>query len=342
AKRSPDSLWLMSMAMWTNFMRLLPEEGIAVRELTARACLPKGSAHPSLALMTRHRYAAVAPPVAANHRSAFRQDAIVRPTPAGRRAQEVWRPLAGEIEERWRARFGKAAMNRLREPLTIIASRLAGPLPDWLPVLGYDMFATVAAEEPGDDGPDAPCVGGQESGAAVERLEISALLSRVLLAFTLEFEQDSPVSLPICANVLRLLDDGPLPVRELPRLSGVSKEAIAMATGWLERKGFAVVAAAAGGRGKEILLTPLGMEARDAYLRRLQSTEAAWSERFGSGLLVPLRASLEALVGPPGGPSPLTAGLTPYPDGWRAKLRQPDCLPHYPMVLHRGGWPDGS
>ena len=35
-------------------------------------------------------------------------------------------------------------------------------------------------------------------------------------------------------------------------------------------------------------------------------------------------------------------GLEPYPDGWRAKVRRPEALPHYPMVLHRGGYPDGS
>jgi len=27
---------------------------------------------------------------------------------------------------------------------------------------------------------------------------------------------------------------------------------------------------------------------------------------------------------------------------WRAKFRRPEVLPHYPMVLHRGGYPDGS
>jgi hypothetical protein len=29
-------------------------------------------------------------------------------------------------------------------------------------------------------------------------------------------------------------------------------------------------------------------------------------------------------------------------DGWRAKVRRPTTLPHYRMVLHRGGFPDGS
>ena len=34
--------------------------------------------------------------------------------------------------------------------------------------------------------------------------------------------------------------------------------------------------------------------------------------------------------------------LVPYPDDWRADIRPPRTLPHYPMVLHRDGFPDGS
>ncbi len=53
------------------------------------------------------------------------------------------------------------------------------------------------------------------------------------------------------------------------------------------------------------------------------------------------------------GAAVLSLGLRPYPDGWRAQRRykpQADAvladpwtaLPAYPMVLHRGGYPDGS
>ena len=41
-------------------------------------------------------------------------------------------------------------------------------------------------------------------------------------------------------------------------------------------------------------------------------------------------------------PPVLFGGLEPYPDNWRASVRRPATLPHFPMVLHRGGYPDGS
>jgi hypothetical protein len=53
-----------------------------------------------------------------------------------------------------------------------------------------------------------------------------------------------------------------------------------------------------------------------------------------------LRASLEPLAA--GQPPVLFGGLEPYPDNWRASVRWSATLPHFPMVLHRGGYPDGS
>ena len=57
-----------------------------------------------------------------------------------------------------------------------------------------------------------------------------------------------------------------------------------------------------------------------------------------------LRASLEPLTAgqSPGQPPVLFGGIEPYPDNWRASVRRPATLPHFPMVLHRGGYPDGS
>ena len=67
-----------------------------------------------------------------------------------------------------------------------------------------------------------------------------------------------------------------------------------------------------------------------------------------------LRSSLQHLLEQRDGKlARLARGLEPYDGGWRASaayrtqteavLDDPIArLPHYPMVLHRGGWPDGS
>jgi DNA-binding MarR family transcriptional regulator len=174
-------------------------------------------------------------------------------------------------------------------------------------------------------------------------LPLPALLSRVLLAFAVEFERESDLSLAISANVLRILDENGVRLRDLPLLSGVSKEAISMALG-IPRKQRAVIEPdPAGSRAKVVRLTSKGREAQNAYRHLLGAIEQRWQMRFGKEAIQTLREHLERLVGEPvaEGP-PLFRGLEPYPGGWRASIRRPNTLPHYPMVLHRGGFPDGS
>lgn len=68
--------------------------------------------------------------------------------------------------------------------------------------------------------------------------------------------------------------------------------------------------------------------------------ERDWRTRFGDARVTALREALKPLVT---GASPaLYAGLTSYPDNWRARIRPPATLPHYPMTVHRGGYPDGA
>ena len=105
---------------------------------------------------------------------------------------------------------------------------------------------------------------------------MSVLLSQVLLRFTIDFEGESRISLPISANTLRVLEgrardgrDGvAVRVRDLPALTGVSKEANSMALGFLERHECAVPEPdPSGGRGKVIRLTPKGQKAQAKYRR---------------------------------------------------------------------------
>jgi hypothetical protein len=117
-----------------------------------------------------------------------------------------------------------------------------------------------------------------------------------------------------------------------------------MGMGFLQKSGYLVVKAEmSGSRTKVVRLTAKGVEARDSYNVRLAETEKRWAANLASGDARMLRASLATLVGN-GTPdsSPLFRGLDPYPDGWRASVPKPQTLPHYPMVLHRGGYPDGS
>jgi DNA-binding MarR family transcriptional regulator len=261
-------------------------------------------------------------------------------------ARALWEPLPDAIEKRWCERFGAAAVAELRAACEAIVAGLDVRLPRYIPVLGYG-FVHTAGEFPARE----PAAG----GPLAESLDLSALLSGVLLAFALDFEAHSELSFALCANLLHVLGERGVPLRELPRASGISKEAIAMASGFLARHGLAVVEPDPDAvRVKTLRLNAAGLRSRDEYLRNLAAAEKRMAERFGSRAIRRLRRALENLIDARADGQPLLArGLVPHPGGWRARkpyldqtaalLRDPAAtLPRYPMVLHRGGWPDGS
>jgi DNA-binding MarR family transcriptional regulator len=324
--------WLVSLVMWSNCMRFVGEEGVRVGELEDLA-----RTKTNLNGMRRWGYIVAEPDPADNRPPRSRW--VIRATPQGRKAQQIWRPLFDVIEERWKARFGRDEIDQLRESLCALNSQMDVDLPDCLPILGYGLFSRVAdqgrrtrAERPTQ----------REAGIG-SGLPLSALLSRVLLAFAVEYERESDLSLAISANVVRVLDEKGVRVRDLPLRTGVSKEAISTAVGFLQKRRLAVVEQdQAGSRAKVVRLTPQGREALDAYRQLLGMIEERWQSRFGKDTIRALRERLERLAGEPAEISPLFQGLEPHPDGWRASVRKPDTLPHFPMVLHRGGFPDGS
>jgi len=302
--RPGGGVWLTSMAMWSNFMRLVPPSGVALREVRANGRIT------NLGGLQRWGYISV--------------DETVRLTPGGRRAQEVWRPLAGEIEQRWRERFGDAAIDELREALSSVADPA---LPLYLPVLRYS------------DGMRAGHVRGVPGAVADD---LAALLAQPLLALTLEYEEESTLSLAMNADVVRVLSADGVAMRDLPARSGVSKEAITAAVGFLRRTGYAVVEPGS----KLVSLTGPGLAAQAQHARLASAVQRRWRKRLG--------ADFDRLTGALISGRQLALGLQPYPDGWRAGrnpyraqtqavLADPaSALPRYPMVLHRGGYPDGS
>lgn len=309
--------WLVSMAMWYTCMRFVGDEGIRAGELENLA-----RTGTNLNGMQRWGYIVVEPDPANNGVKR------IHATDNGRKAREIWQTLFNVIEKRWQERFGEDNIAQLRESLLTIARRIDIDLPDCLPILGHGLFSRRQ-----DSKPATPA--GQDVSSD---LLLPALLSKVLLAFAIEFERDADVSLAISANVLRLAGDEGVPLRDLPRMSGASKEGIAMALSFLERRGYAAVrAGSSGSRVRVLYLTPKGQRARQDYSGRIASIEESWRMRLGKKTIATLRKSLEQLNGPP-----LWRGLEPYPDGWRASVPRLEVLPHYPMILHRGGFPDGS
>jgi methyltransferase (TIGR00027 family) len=321
-----DGTWLTSVAMFENCLRFVTDQPITVGELETLA-----RTGTNLDGMRRWGYITIDGTAKKIHHGRPGPGAVLRATAHGVRARQIWLPLPAVIELRWTERFGAGPIGQLRQALQAVAGQLDPGLPDTLPILDQVLFSRR---------PD-PALPPRPEPPDVATLPLSALLSRVLLAFALDYEASSEVSLAVGANLLRVLGEDGTRLRDLPLLTGISKEAAAWAMGVLIRARLAVEEPdPAASRGKVARLTPRGVLAQGLYLELLGATEDRWRDRFGRDPIGALRRPLEALA--LGQPPPLFQGLEPYPDNWRASVRPPRTLPYYPMVLHRGGYPDGS
>lgn len=332
------ALWLVSMAMWFNCMQHLGGGPIPLRELERRA-----RTETNLHGMQRWGYILVTNESGDPfdfRPQPRRATSVVRATAAGEAARQIWAPLFAQIEGRWRDRFGSIEIDALRNAALLIVRQLDVELPDCMPILGYGLTSTQFKKAVSRSGGKRS----EPDPQQIDNLHLPSLLSKILLALALEFESASPISLAICADVIRILTQEGVRVRDLPGLSGVSKEAIAMAFGILRKARLITVQKESKQSPWQVArLTDGGLALQKSYPLQLAVIEERWAGHFGESAIRNLRETARTIVGEPDHPnSLLMRSIEPHLDGWRAAVAKPRILPHFPMVLHRGGYPDGS
>ena len=142
-------------------------------------------------------------------------------------------------------------------------------------------------------------------------IPLPVLLSHVLLAFEQDYgsTDDELPTLPVLANILRVLDGGNVNIKALPELARISTRAVRVATQNLEREGWLSMTSVKRGL-KQVSLTSIGEKLLNDGLERLKKTEAVWRRRFGKDDVLALRDSATALV------RQIDIELPHYPSGY--------------------------
>ena len=311
----------ISLAMWANGLRVIDEEGTPLEEVRRRA-----RARCNVVGLERWGWVTVGDQSAGDGRRdgygtsrGLGATSVLRPTRAGTTARHLWPETVQAVERRWRDRFGLVVVDAFRAEAAAFTEGMPWAVPEVHP---GDGFRSHLIDGGSDDSGDRPLV---------------ILLGQALAALTVRAETASSVSVALGENLLRALEDAAVTVRDLPTRTGLSKEAISMAVNFSSRRSLARL-----GPGRSLALTTGGAEALADHRTRVAG--AAGSRGDG------LRAALEAVFSQP---TALAAGLEPPPGCWRGErpylaqtrrlLANPiAALPRHPMVLHRGGWPDGS
>jgi hypothetical protein len=304
--------WLVSWSSWANLLRFVPSGGISLQDL--RACPGVSEQHlggknPGV---VRWGYVTLS-------------SGLVKPTNDLREASETVFPhLPDIVEAKWADHLGANAVDRLTDVLGELLCQVDRALPHYLPQVDNLMWTHWAHSAPRQE--------------PVGDLKLVDRLAQALLLYTLEHESVSEVPLTMAANLVRVIGDEGARTSDLARRSGISKEAMGFLTGWRQRPRLSLESAP-----RTLSLTAAGQSANADYETLARTIEQSWSRRFPGDLTGRLRSALEqVVVDTTLDQSPL-AFLVKAPQGcWRSWVKTPETLPHFPMILHRGGYPDGA
>ncbi|HXA57103.1 MAG TPA: hypothetical protein VNU84_06665 [Candidatus Acidoferrum sp.] len=298
----------LSLVIWLNLIRFIPPSGISVRELTILALAPQERIKHQLGCLERWGFVALQPH-AGTARNAMSHGWgsgrgitakwSVRLSAKGEKAVQIWPPLFATISRRWRGRFGDSALDRLNESLCAVVSEIDIELP-------YGLADVREVKEP-----FPPRISHN-----TRREPLPILLSQLLTLFAVEFEPQSLAPLVLCANVLRVLSETPVPLAEIPRRTGGSPEMTDI--GW-RLKPFVIVESDTVARRRSLRLSPLGREAQQNYQRLVSEIEGRWETRFGKEKIRHVNDSLNTLFDARKGDRLLIAeGMIPPPGVVRA------------------------
>ena len=288
-----------TLPVWSNVLRVFGTETLTDQELGQRAILSKRVVR---VVLRDFRNLGWLESHAARNR-AFRL------TDRGMALEGVARRRLAEVEGQWRNRHGSAVIESLRNGLAAVAASLELEWPWFLTGYGpADPSLTGGSYLPTEPGPPRVPGRGEEwpvvprvASVPANELPLSALLSKVLAAFTMEYEEEHLGPLGAASVFLANVPDDAISLaraRAICDVVGTGKSAP-------ERHLCVVVEPGRPRNGSRMVyLTPKARRIRESYLSLVMDIEARWRERFGAGVLDGLRRTLTTLDAetPPGTP----------------------------------------
>ena len=291
-----------TLPAWSNVLRVFGVETLTDRDLGARAVLAKRVVRVVLRDLERLGWL---------ERGAGSRS--FRLTDRARALEAAARRRVAEVENAWRHRHGPAVLQRLRGALGRIVATHDLEWPWYLTGYGpADPSVTGGCYLPPEAGP--PHVPGRgtewpvvprDTSVPTAELPLSALLSQVLAAFTIDYEEEHLGPLSAASVFLAQVPEDAISLaraRSICDVVGTGKSA--------PERHLCVVVEPGGPRdgSRMVYLTPKARRIRDSYPALVMEIEARWRDRFGARVLDALRGPLEALDAgtPPGTPD--------YPD----------------------------
>ncbi len=284
--RSSGSGESPSLAQWSNFLRVMPDQSIALNDIAIAARVSRR--------VIKSRRGMPADWVEVT--SGTPRNAAWRLTESGRRAREAGRAAVATTETAWLRAVGAAATKPLRQAAELFVSALELEL-SWYP-MPYgpaDRSAAGGSSVPAKDGPPRLPAHGADwkpvvraaDADTVSDVPLYALMSQGYVAFQIEYEQLAGYPKVSVDSVVRAFPAPRMSLAALPARLGVDGSGRPP----LERHGVVQVDMAA----NEAVLTSQGRDLVENHAARVQTIEADWRARYSPGVTDGIQAALTAV-----------------------------------------------
>ena len=279
-----------TLPVWSNVLRVFATDALTDQEFGRRAILSHRVVRVVLRDLAKHGWLESDPT----------RSRAWRLTDRGLAQERLAREPLAQVERRWRDRHGAATVESLRGGLADVAGRLDLEWPWYLTAYGpSDPSLTGGSFLPPEPGPPYVPGRGEEWPVAPRaaipppaELPLSALLSKVLAAFTVDYEEERLGPLGPASVFLTAVPGDAIALaqaRSICDVGGTGKSAP-------ERHLCVTVAPGRPRDGHRLVyLTPKARRIRDSYPALVMDIEARWRDRFGAGVFDAVRGALETL-----------------------------------------------
>jgi hypothetical protein len=257
-----------SLDLWANLLRALQCMGTDVLDLPRILRLSKRATRSRVLSATRHGWV--------EKIKSGQSHATVQLTVLGSHVAIRWKSLQDAAEEHWRAAAGVQRSGKLRASLENVVTRLPLEHPHY-----PASYGVADARITGGNGQDWKAVL-REGGDTVSHLPFSALISQLLVAFAMNYEERSPVAFSLSTEIIKRIPPGGRPLQDLGYSVGLAA---------LNRHGFVRVSRSR--RGEFVYLTPKGVAVSEAHGERVRAVETEWRSMLGDKSVTTLRQALE-------------------------------------------------
>lgn len=316
----------LSLVAYLNLLQYVSKDGVAVHEVMDRTFATQAQVAQIAGTLERWFILEVD---TGKHRGEGRPGwltskgitatSILRPMPQGRVAVKAWSSIISTVEKRWASRFGES-LPRLRTSLAEVGASTGVDMPDGVPS-GWLR---------GDWRQFPP--GSVEVSAC---LPIGVLLSKALLALTIDFERQSEHPIALCANTVRVLTPEGMPLSEVAVRSGLPAQMSSVLCTEAKNSGVATIKADPKSKiGKKVIaLTAAGKRAQSNYEELARGVEKALGRKGKA-----LRTVVEEVSSASDGQAlRIAEGLKPPPRTTRAGAERPSLGMRTEMTRRAGG-----